>query len=157
MNQSIHVLNLTDVDNIQSRVGFEQRCPILVLWRTLTALNSKSFDNASLRYERTMASSLIKWLRGLYVFFLTCLLSVLAFLNLEELNEMKYGIQILPDPVIMGQVRLFWPGLQLARHVYLLQSAVSFMHSSNYQTLKQLALVTSFHTKCLLVECRNSS
>uniref|UniRef100_A0A673I541 Endoplasmic reticulum lectin n=1 Tax=Sinocyclocheilus rhinocerous TaxID=307959 RepID=A0A673I541_9TELE len=56
------------------------------------------------RYERTMASSLIKWLRGLYVFFLTCLLSVLAFLNLEELNEMKYGIQILPDPVIMGQM-----------------------------------------------------
>uniref|UniRef100_A0A673I215 Endoplasmic reticulum lectin n=1 Tax=Sinocyclocheilus rhinocerous TaxID=307959 RepID=A0A673I215_9TELE len=51
-----------------------------------------------------MASSLIKWLRGLYVFFLTCLLSVLAFLNLEELNEMKYGIQILPDPVIMGQM-----------------------------------------------------
>ncbi|XP_051996273.1 protein OS-9-like [Xyrauchen texanus] len=51
-----------------------------------------------------MASSLIKWLRGLYIFFLTCLLSVWAFLNLEELNEMKYGIQILPDPVIMGQV-----------------------------------------------------
>ncbi|XP_052455765.1 protein OS-9 isoform X1 [Carassius gibelio] len=51
-----------------------------------------------------MASSLIKWLRGLYVFFLTCLLSVFAFLNLEELNEMKYGIQILPDPVIMGQM-----------------------------------------------------
>lgn len=51
-----------------------------------------------------MASSLIKWLRGLYVFFLTCLLSVYAFLNLEELNEMKYGIQILPDPVIMGQM-----------------------------------------------------
>uniref|UniRef100_A0A673MDR7 Endoplasmic reticulum lectin n=1 Tax=Sinocyclocheilus rhinocerous TaxID=307959 RepID=A0A673MDR7_9TELE len=51
-----------------------------------------------------MASSLIKWLRGLYVFFLTCLLSVFGFLNLEELNEMKYGIQILPDPVIMGQM-----------------------------------------------------
>ncbi|XP_059416085.1 protein OS-9-like isoform X2 [Carassius carassius] len=51
-----------------------------------------------------MASSLIKWLRGLCVFFLTCLLSVFAFLNLEELNEMKYGIQILPDPVIMGQM-----------------------------------------------------
>ncbi|XP_051752586.1 protein OS-9 isoform X1 [Ctenopharyngodon idella] len=51
-----------------------------------------------------MASSLIKWLRGLYLFFLTCLLSVFAFLNLEELNEMKYGIQILPDPVIMGQM-----------------------------------------------------
>ncbi|KAK7877426.1 hypothetical protein WMY93_031871 [Mugilogobius chulae] len=27
-----------------------------------------------------------------------------GFLNLEELNEMKYGIQILPDPVILGQV-----------------------------------------------------
>lgn len=51
-----------------------------------------------------MASSLIKWLRGLYVYFLTCLLFVSAFLNLEELNEMKYGIQILPDPVIMGQM-----------------------------------------------------
>ncbi|KTG33550.1 hypothetical protein cypCar_00002653 [Cyprinus carpio] len=51
-----------------------------------------------------MASSLIKWLRGLYVFFLTCLLYVFGFLNLEELNEMKYGIQILPDPVIMGQM-----------------------------------------------------
>ncbi|XP_055068921.2 protein OS-9 isoform X3 [Misgurnus anguillicaudatus] len=51
-----------------------------------------------------MASSLIKWLRGLYVYFLTCLLSVSAFLNLEELNEMKYGIQILSDPVIMGQM-----------------------------------------------------
>uniref|UniRef100_A0A673YXP3 Endoplasmic reticulum lectin n=1 Tax=Salmo trutta TaxID=8032 RepID=A0A673YXP3_SALTR len=52
-----------------------------------------------------MAASLIRWLRGLYVFFLTCLLSVSAFLNLEELNEMKYGIQILPDPVIMGQAK----------------------------------------------------
>ncbi|KAK6321372.1 hypothetical protein J4Q44_G00083480 [Coregonus suidteri] len=52
-----------------------------------------------------MAASVVRWLRGLYVFFLTCLLSVLAFLNLEELNEMKYGIQILPDPVIMGQAK----------------------------------------------------
>lgn len=69
---------------------------------------NKSFDNASLRYERTMAPSLSKWLKGFYVFFLTFLLSVSAFLNLEELNEMKYGIQILPDPVIMGQVRLLW-------------------------------------------------
>ncbi|XP_051562824.1 protein OS-9-like isoform X2 [Myxocyprinus asiaticus] len=51
-----------------------------------------------------MASSLIKWLRGFNFFFLICLLSVSAFLNLEELNEMKYGIQILPDPVIMGQL-----------------------------------------------------
>lgn len=51
-----------------------------------------------------MAASLVKWLRGLYVLFFSCLISVSAFLNLEELNEMKYGIQILPDPVIMGQV-----------------------------------------------------
>ncbi|XP_072540528.1 protein OS-9 isoform X2 [Salminus brasiliensis] len=51
-----------------------------------------------------MAASLVRWLRGLYVLFLICLLSASAFLNLEELNEMKYGIQILPDPVIMGQV-----------------------------------------------------
>ncbi|KAJ7999144.1 hypothetical protein DPEC_G00212350 [Dallia pectoralis] len=50
-----------------------------------------------------MAPYLVRWLKGLYVFFLTCRLSVSAFLNLEELNEMKYGIQILPDPVIMGQ------------------------------------------------------
>lgn len=83
-----------------------------------------------------MASSLIKWLRGLYLFFLTCLLSVFAFLNLEELNEMKYGIQILPDPVIMGQVRLFWSGMQLA--AYLLQTAVFFVHSLMYQTLKPM-------------------
>uniref|UniRef100_A0A4W5MX93 Endoplasmic reticulum lectin n=1 Tax=Hucho hucho TaxID=62062 RepID=A0A4W5MX93_9TELE len=52
-----------------------------------------------------MAASLVRWLRGLYFFFLTFLLSVSAFLNLEELNEMKYGIQILPDPVIMGQAK----------------------------------------------------
>ncbi|XP_026851700.2 protein OS-9 isoform X2 [Electrophorus electricus] len=51
-----------------------------------------------------MAGSLVRWLRGLYVLFLVCLLSASAFLNLEELNEMKYGIQILPDPVIMGQM-----------------------------------------------------
>ncbi|XP_076870768.1 protein OS-9 isoform X2 [Brachyhypopomus gauderio] len=51
-----------------------------------------------------MAASLVRWLRGLYVLFLVCLLSASAFLNLEELNEMKYGIQILPDPVIMGQM-----------------------------------------------------
>lgn len=91
-----------------------------------------------------MASSLIKWLRGLYVFFLTCLLSVFGFLNLEELNEMKYGIQILPDPVIMGQVRLFWLGMQLARDVYLLQTAVSFMHILTYQTLKTVCLCDVF-------------
>ncbi|XP_017575747.1 protein OS-9 isoform X3 [Pygocentrus nattereri] len=51
-----------------------------------------------------MAASLVRWLRGLYVLFLICLLCASAFLNLEELNEMKYGIQILPDPVIMGQM-----------------------------------------------------
>ncbi len=93
-----------------------------------------------------MASSLIKWLRGLYVFFLICLLSVFGFLNLEELNEMKYGIQILPDPVIMGQVRLFWLEMQLtlARDVYLLQAAVSFMHSFTYQTLQTACLCDIF-------------
>ncbi|KAJ8358717.1 hypothetical protein SKAU_G00152420 [Synaphobranchus kaupii] len=52
-----------------------------------------------------MAASMVRWLRGLYIFFLTCLLTVSAFLNLDELNEMKYGIQILPDPVIMGQAK----------------------------------------------------
>ncbi|XP_023689533.2 protein OS-9 isoform X2 [Paramormyrops kingsleyae] len=52
-----------------------------------------------------MAASMVRWFRGLYVFFLTCLLPVSAFLNLEELNEMKYGIQILPDPVIVGQAK----------------------------------------------------
>uniref|UniRef100_A0A8D0CKN9 Endoplasmic reticulum lectin n=1 Tax=Scleropages formosus TaxID=113540 RepID=A0A8D0CKN9_SCLFO len=44
-------------------------------------------------------------LLGLYIFFLTCLLPASSFLNLEELNEMKYGIQILPDPVIAGQAK----------------------------------------------------
>ncbi|KAJ8403949.1 hypothetical protein AAFF_G00342990 [Aldrovandia affinis] len=52
-----------------------------------------------------MAATMVRWLRGLYIFFLTCLLTVSPFLNLEELNEMKYGIQILPDPVIMGQAK----------------------------------------------------
>lgn len=51
-----------------------------------------------------MAASLVRWLKRLYVFLLVCPLCVPAFLNLEELNEMKYGIQILPDPVILGQV-----------------------------------------------------
>ncbi|KAA0713026.1 Protein OS-9 [Triplophysa tibetana] len=51
-----------------------------------------------------MAPSLTKCLRGSYVYLLTFLLSVSAFFNLEELNEMKYGIQILPFPVIMGQM-----------------------------------------------------
>lgn len=52
-----------------------------------------------------MAASLVWWLKGLYVVLLTCPLFVSAFLNLEELNEMKYGIQILPDPVILGQTK----------------------------------------------------
>lgn len=51
-----------------------------------------------------MAASLTLWLKRLYVFFVICPLCVSAFLNLEELNEMKYGIQILSDPVILGQV-----------------------------------------------------
>ncbi|XP_072238380.1 protein OS-9 isoform X1 [Leuresthes tenuis] len=52
-----------------------------------------------------MAASLVRWLKRLYVFMLLCPLCVPAFLNLEELNEMKYGIQILPDPVILGQTK----------------------------------------------------
>ncbi|KAM9758594.1 protein OS-9 isoform 3-T3 [Menidia menidia] len=52
-----------------------------------------------------MAASLVRWLKRLYVFVLICPLCVPAYLNLEELNEMKYGIQILPDPVIMGQTK----------------------------------------------------
>lgn len=51
-----------------------------------------------------MAASLVRWLKRLYVFLLVCPLCVPSFLNLEELNDMKYGIQILPDPVILGQV-----------------------------------------------------
>lgn len=51
-----------------------------------------------------MAASLDLWLQRLYLFLSICPLCVTAFLNLEELNEMKYGIQILPDPVILGQV-----------------------------------------------------
>lgn len=43
--------------------------------------------------------------KRLCVFLLICPLCVPAFLNLEELNEMKYGIQILPDPVILGQTK----------------------------------------------------
>ncbi|XP_041639498.1 protein OS-9 [Cheilinus undulatus] len=52
-----------------------------------------------------MAASLVRWLKRLYVFVMICPLCVPAFLNLEELNEMKYGIQILPDPVILGQTK----------------------------------------------------
>lgn len=51
-----------------------------------------------------MAASLLLWLNRLQLFMLLCPLYVSAFLNLEELNEMKYGIQILPDPIILGQV-----------------------------------------------------
>ncbi|XP_073324055.1 protein OS-9 [Pagrus major] len=58
-----------------------------------------------MRRESIMAASLVRWLKRLYVFLLICPLSVPAFLNLEELNEMKYGIQILPDPVILGQTK----------------------------------------------------
>lgn len=54
--------------------------------------------------ESNMAASLLMWLNRLQLFMLLCPLCVPGFLNLEELNEMKYGIQILPDPVILGQV-----------------------------------------------------
>lgn len=57
-----------------------------------------------MRRESIMAASSVRWLKRSYVFLLICPLCVPAFLNLEELNEMKYGIQILPDPVILGQV-----------------------------------------------------
>ena len=56
------------------------------------------------RESLIMAASSVRWLKTLYVFLWVCPLCVPAFLNLEELNEMKYGIQILPDPVILGQV-----------------------------------------------------
>ncbi|KAM4582139.1 protein OS-9 isoform 1-T1 [Fundulus diaphanus] len=52
-----------------------------------------------------MAASSVRWLKRLCLFVLICPLCVPAFLNLEELNEMKYGIQILPDPVILGQTK----------------------------------------------------
>ncbi|XP_077430091.1 protein OS-9 isoform X4 [Vanacampus margaritifer] len=52
-----------------------------------------------------MAAHLLRWRSRLYVFLLLCSVCVSAFLNLEELNEMKYEIQILPDPVIMGQTK----------------------------------------------------
>ncbi|XP_041836524.1 protein OS-9 isoform X2 [Melanotaenia boesemani] len=58
-----------------------------------------------MRRGSTMAASLVRWLKRLYVFVLICPLCVPAFLNLEELNEMKYGIEILPDPVILGQTK----------------------------------------------------
>ncbi|XP_054882754.1 protein OS-9 isoform X2 [Poeciliopsis prolifica] len=52
-----------------------------------------------------MAASSVRWLERLCLVVLTCPLCVSAFLNLEELNEMKYGIQILSDPVILGQTK----------------------------------------------------
>ncbi|KAK5610964.1 hypothetical protein CRENBAI_023864 [Crenichthys baileyi] len=52
-----------------------------------------------------MAASSVWWLKRLCLFVLICPLCVPAFLNLEELNEMKYGIQILPDPVMLGQTK----------------------------------------------------
>ncbi|XP_040060588.2 protein OS-9 isoform X4 [Gasterosteus aculeatus] len=58
-----------------------------------------------MKRESIMAASVVRWLKRLYVFVLTCPLCVPAFLNLEELNEMKYGIQILPDPVMLGQTK----------------------------------------------------
>uniref|UniRef100_A0AAQ5YPX7 Endoplasmic reticulum lectin n=2 Tax=Amphiprion ocellaris TaxID=80972 RepID=A0AAQ5YPX7_AMPOC len=61
--------------------------------------------NGAMRRGSTMAASTVRWLKRLYVFLLICPLCVPAFLNLEELNEMKYGIQILPDPVILGQTK----------------------------------------------------
>ncbi|XP_075966551.1 protein OS-9 [Anarhichas minor] len=60
---------------------------------------------AVMRRESTMAASVVRWLKRLYVFMLTCPLCVPAFLNFEELNEMKYGIEILPDPVMLGQTK----------------------------------------------------
>uniref|UniRef100_A0AAV2M6F8 Endoplasmic reticulum lectin n=1 Tax=Knipowitschia caucasica TaxID=637954 RepID=A0AAV2M6F8_KNICA len=50
-----------------------------------------------------MAASLC--FKRFFVFLFICPLFASGFLNLEELNEMKYGIQILPDPVIMGQTQ----------------------------------------------------
>ncbi|XP_068449738.1 protein OS-9 isoform X1 [Clinocottus analis] len=55
--------------------------------------------------ESIMDASVVRWIKICYVFMLTCPLCVPAFLNLEELNEMKYGIQILPDPVMLGQTK----------------------------------------------------
>lgn len=54
--------------------------------------------------ESNMAVSLLMWLKRCHLFIFLCPLCVPGFLNLEELNEMKYGIQILPDPILLGQV-----------------------------------------------------
>ncbi|XP_061894297.1 protein OS-9 isoform X1 [Entelurus aequoreus] len=52
-----------------------------------------------------MAAHLMRCFNRLYLLFITCPVFVAAFLNLEELNEMKYGIEILPDPVILGKTK----------------------------------------------------
>ncbi|XP_057701122.1 protein OS-9 isoform X2 [Corythoichthys intestinalis] len=52
-----------------------------------------------------MAANHVRLLNKVYVFLLLVLACVSAFLNLEELNEMKYELKILPDPVIMGQTK----------------------------------------------------
>ncbi|XP_061543850.1 protein OS-9 isoform X4 [Phycodurus eques] len=52
-----------------------------------------------------MAAHIVRRRNRLHLFLLLCPICVSAFLNLEELNEMKYEIQILPDPVIMGQTK----------------------------------------------------
>ncbi|KAM9813811.1 protein OS-9 [Neosynchiropus ocellatus] len=52
-----------------------------------------------------MAASLKQQLISWCVFLLTQPLCTTAFLNLEELNDMKYGIEILSNPVIMGQTK----------------------------------------------------
>ncbi|XP_075893557.1 protein OS-9 isoform X2 [Nelusetta ayraudi] len=52
-----------------------------------------------------MAASLVSWLKRLHFFLLICPHCVPGFLNLEELNEMKYGIQILSAPVMLGQTK----------------------------------------------------
>ena len=52
------------------------------------------------------AAALDRWLRVFYVFLRLYPCCICGFLNIEELNEMKYGIQTLPDPVVLGQVRL---------------------------------------------------
>uniref|UniRef100_A0AAY4ABS2 Endoplasmic reticulum lectin n=1 Tax=Denticeps clupeoides TaxID=299321 RepID=A0AAY4ABS2_9TELE len=52
-----------------------------------------------------MAAAMTVWLWWSCGALWLCLLSASAFLNLEELTEMKYGIQILPEPVVMGQTQ----------------------------------------------------
>ncbi|XP_061687865.1 protein OS-9 isoform X2 [Syngnathoides biaculeatus] len=52
-----------------------------------------------------MAAHIVRRRTRLHLFLLLSPICVSAFLNLEELNEMKYEIQILPDPVMMGQTK----------------------------------------------------